>query len=738
MFKNTLITSSKLSWSKNRLRLILGVFFIALAVPTAFLVKHAYSQLKWEAFHHYRLQAEELANRIDSTYQQLIENESARTFTDYSFLNVAANNNSQYLKRSPLSAFPVKSKFPGIIGYFQIDNNGDFTTPLLPPDASMYKEYGIENAEMDQRQQAHSAIYQILSQNKLVSRPATKLALTDAAKPAATTKDKGSAKTAVPSISLQENEQPAEAVATSPSTADIASAEVTSESVEVGKAEPQAAFDKLQEKQSIFSSPSSSPTQQKYPISKGRVDDLKLKKEYQRRSQELQLEQKQAQKQKVIKNKFEESRYKSKQKLASRRIESNVLPEYKVDENISYNRPAKKDKTLQINMFESEIDAFEFSLLESGHFVLYRKVWKNGLRYIQGLLIDPDSFIKNIIARDFYNDSVSQSSQLTIAYQGNILSSLKSQPDTDYYRSSIASSSSNELEGSLLLQKNLSTTLEQLELVFSVSQLPAGPGASIITWLSIILLLILSGGFYALYALGVKQLVLARQQQDFVSAVSHELKTPLTSIRMYGEMLKEGWTTEEKRKQYYDYIYDESERLTRLINNVLQLARMTRNELPVNLQPYTVAELLDNTHSKISSQVERAEFTLNLNCDDEVRNKKLLVDADYFIQVIINLVDNAIKFSAKSETKQIDISCKTLRNNKLVFSIRDYGPGIAKDQLKKIFNLFYRSENELTRETVGTGIGLSLVKQLVTSMQGKIDVINLEPGIEFQLTFNAS
>ena len=723
MLKNTLST-----WNKNRLRFVLILFFLALAIPTAILIKQAYSQLKWEAFHHYRSQAEELTTRIDQKYNELVEIESARTFTDYSFLNVAGNTQAQFLQRSPLSSFPLKSKFPGIVGYFQIDNNGEFSTPLLPAvtenQLANNKNYGISRNEKTKRQKAHNQIYQILSQNKLINKPVIQISEREGISlPAddrnALRQDKTGKLEASSEVMADQS------MASEPSPATISSVKLAPPVIA-----PQAAFDKLQTQKSYSPSPSSS---NQFSKSKGRVEDLKLKKQYQKRS----LAQKELK---------DISKLKTKKQIVSRRKESNVLPEFtsslglndnKPGNNLSANNPpAKKDKSLRINMFESEIDEFEFSLLESGHFVLYRKVWRNGLRYIQGLLINPDTFINNIISSSFYKTNVSNASNLTVAYQGNILSTLKRKTSRNSYSSNIESSANNSLQGTLLLQNRLSATFDQIELIFSVNNLPAGPGGSVITWLSIILLLILCGGFFSLYVLGVKQIVLARQQQDFVSAVSHELKTPLTSIRMYGEMLREGWTTEDKRKQYYDYIYEESERLTRLINNVLQLARMTRNELPVDLKPYNIAELLDNTHSKISSQVERAEFSLNLSCDETIKEKQILADADYFIQVIINLVDNAIKFSAKADNKKIDIQCKTLRNNKIQFTIRDYGPGINKDQLRKIFQLFYRSENELTRETVGTGIGLSLVKQLVNAMQGKIDVINKEPGIEFQLTFN--
>ncbi len=728
-----MLKSKLATWDKKRLRFVLALFFLALAIPTAILIFKAYSQLKWEAFHHYRSQAEELSSRIDLRYKELIEIESARSFTDYSFHNVAKNDTGQYLQRSPLSAYPLNSKFPGIVGYFQIDNHGNFTTPLLPPitdtQLSQNKNYGISAEEKGKRKDIQNVIYQILSKNRLVNKSSVQ---TVEKKDSYLNEQEIKAEDIGESRTYELNDQTvlSESRSSAPSSISIApapaSGKVRSDKV---ASEPsvtsQAAFDNLQTKKH---SPRDTVSKS-YSKGRQRVEDLKLKKQYQKKP----LKQK-----RLLKKEKE----RSERKIVSRRYESNVLPSYSTLNGTKRNILSKKDTQLRVNMFESEIDAFEFSLLESGQFVLYRKVWRNGLRYIQGLLINRDVFIDKVISKSFYNTNISNASNLTIAYQDEVLSTLKRKSSPRFYASNYRpsdfdSQGRQELQGTLLSQNKLSAALEQFELIFSVNKLPAGPGASVVTWLSIILLLILCGGFFILYILGLKQIKLARQQQDFVSAISHELKTPLTSIRMYGEMLREGWTTEDKRQQYYDYIFDESERLTRLINNVLQLARMTRNELPVDLKEYTVAELIDTVRSKISSQVERAEFKLILACDDSINNIKILADADYFIQIIINLVDNAIKFSSKSEKRQIDISCHLSRNNNIQFTIRDYGPGIKKDQMRKIFHLFYRSENELTRETVGTGIGLSLVQQLVSSMHGKINIINKDPGAEFQLTFKS-
>jgi signal transduction histidine kinase len=292
-----------------------------------------------------------------------------------------------------------------------------------------------------------------------------------------------------------------------------------------------------------------------------------------------------------------------------------------------------------------------------------------------------------------------------------------------------------DLEGTLLYRGRFSAPLDSVGIIFSIRQLPPGPGARVLGWVTLLLAGVFVGGFYALYRLAMGQLRLARQQQDFVSAVSHELKTPLTSIRMYGEMLKEGWAGEDKRQQYYEYIHEESERLTRLISNVLQLASITRNEPKLAMRSMTAGELMDCIEARITSQVQRAGFEVLFDRDERAEDAAVMIDEDCFLQIVINLVDNAVKFSAAAGDRKIEIGSRLSGNGQFVFSVRDFGPGVPRNQMKKIFELFYRSESELTRETVGTGIGLAIVHQLSLAMNGSADVVNRDPGAEFRVSF---
>ncbi len=262
---------------RKTLRRWLAVFFLALAIPTGILVYQAYSQLKWEAFHQYRVLAEELAARIDARIIALINTEEARSFADYAFLNVAGDPAANFLQRSPLSAYPHASPIPGLVGYFQVDTEGAFTTPLVPPAGTVASTYGIAAGELQQRLALQQQIEQILSRNRLVQDSKTGRvtgaeAATDAL-PAETTRRDRQAGLAAPSLAkdaLQRRVLEDEAV---PATAERA------ERAEQ-QAPGQAAFDRLNK----AAAPREQEQKQQPASVLGRVEDLQLDYRYQSES----------------------------------------------------------------------------------------------------------------------------------------------------------------------------------------------------------------------------------------------------------------------------------------------------------------------------------------------------------------------------------------------------------------------------------------------------------------------
>lgn len=691
----------------KRLRRVLGLFLLVLAVPTLAIVWQAFAQLKFEAFHQHRLQAEAFTRRVDAELSSALREAEQRTFADFSFLNVAGATN--VFQRSPLAVFPVSDSIPGVLGYFQVGANGEFSTPLLPGDVASAEVYGIPTDELTARTALAATLQSVLAENELVNRRLN--AATDAVRA-------GSSPVATLSPLEEAPASPSEAAgAASGALQSAAEPEATAEADD---AYTQRRFDDLIPKirQSIArSSPAAVEALSK--------NDQEGDADAQRELFEIEeaLERKSEQRQ-LADNRGAGSRVDD---TRARRIEQVALPQSAALQDGPADESADP---IRIATFESEIDPYYFRLLDSGHFVLFRNVWRDGQRFIQGMLIDRERFLDAALERPYRAAAIAEMSGMHIGYYGDILST-----DSGDGRESYPVGT-GELRDTLLFSRNLSAPFDGLELVYSVNRLPLGPGARVLGWTSAALAIILGAGLYALYRLGSSHIQLARQQQDFVSAVSHELKTPLTSIRMYGEMLSQGWVNDDKKSQYYTFIQNEAERLSRLIANVLRLSRLTRNDDDVTLVSHAVSEIVATVEKTLRGQVENAEFDFSLGVAEDVEDTVLNVDLDGLCQVFINLVDNAIKFSAQTTQKRIDMRCAR-EGDSVIFTIRDYGPGIPQDQLKKIFQLFYRSESELTRETVGTGIGLAIVQELVSAMSGSIDVMNRDPGAEFRVSLPA-
>ena len=165
-------TSLVKGFDKGRLKGLLAIFFLALAVPTGALIWQAYSQLKWEAFHQYRGLAEGLTRRVDAQLVEMIATADSRSFAEYTFLNVTGDTRFNYVQRSPLSTYPVADDLPGVIGYFQVDSGGSFSTPLLPPAGTDPEQLGIGAAEFNNRLGLARQIQAVLADHSLVqSRP---------------------------------------------------------------------------------------------------------------------------------------------------------------------------------------------------------------------------------------------------------------------------------------------------------------------------------------------------------------------------------------------------------------------------------------------------------------------------------------------------------------------------------------------------------------------------------------
>lgn len=376
----------------------------------------------------------------------------------------------------------------------------------------------------------------------------------------------------------------------------------------------------------------------------------------------------------------------------------------------------------------AEVDPLILTRLDDVHLIAHRRVYIDEQIKVQGFVIAIGPFIERYFADPFRRSPLANTSEMIVALNNEVLDVFS---DTSATRNYQSSGQPSELAGTLLLRTRLPAPANGIELVFNARELPLGAGAGTLLWTAAALFLLLTAGIYLLYRLGRRHILLAGQQRDFVAAVSHELKTPLTAIRMYGEILRAGWADEEKKRTYYDFIYHESERLSRLVAGVLQLARLDNGAgADEPLVERTVSELFAVLREKSVNLAEAAGF--DIEWIDDSDGASVAVAEDAWVQVILNLLDNGIKFSREADPKRLTVAARCDETH-LTISVRDYGPGVPKAQLKRIFEMFYRAEDELTRETRGTGIGLSLVRGLVARMNGTVDVANRSPGAEFSV-----
>ena len=225
------------------------------------------------------------------------------------------------------------------------------------------------------------------------------------------------------------------------------------------------------------------------------------------------------------------------------------------------------------------------------------------------------------------------------------------------------------------------------------------------------------GLFFTLHIIN-KELSLSKMKSDFISTVSHEFKSPLTSIRQMSEMLfNERIKKESRKKEYYEIMLEQSERLSHLIDNILDFSKIEEGEKDFKFEKTNLTELINRVKSVFQKSIANEGFSVSLSVP--VNLPEIVIDKEAIQQVLYNLFDNAHKYSG--ESKKIEIIVKSTADS-VEINVKDFGIGIPPEDQNKIFNRFYRGGDELTRSVKGSGIGLTIVKRIIEAHGGRLDV----------------
>jgi len=235
--------------------------------------------------------------------------------------------------------------------------------------------------------------------------------------------------------------------------------------------------------------------------------------------------------------------------------------------------------------------------------------------------------------------------------------------------------------------------------------------------LGLMLTFLVAGSYFIARAVQ-REVDLARLQSDFVSAVSHEFRTPLAAMRQLSELLAAGRVArEDRRQQYYESIAGESRRLQRLVENLLNFGRLQAGARPYRLEPMDPRALVQQVVSEFQSQLSQPDCQIEVIGDPEPG--RVMADPDAIALALHNLLDNAVKYGGGGGT--VSVTCGR-RGERIALSVRDHGPGIPADERTRIFDRFVRGTAASTANVRGTGIGLAMVQQVIKSHGGAVTV----------------
>jgi signal transduction histidine kinase len=363
--------------------------------------------------------------------------------------------------------------------------------------------------------------------------------------------------------------------------------------------------------------------------------------------------------------------------------------------------------------FQVEVAPLQSVLINADQIFIFRRIMINQKIYRQGFVLKVRAFLDDLAQNYFMVQPMADyaSLSLQVVDQGREIDRLQ------------AGISTRNPE--FILKRQFPSPFAFLKATLSCEEIPRSAGRNTLMVMMVVLAAIFLIGLLAIYKSTQAIVDLSERRSQFVSSVTHELKTPLTNIRMYIEMLEQGIAKDTEREQaYFQIINSEGSRLSRLIDNVLDLAKLEKKQRPLNLVQGTFEEVVAEVQAVMQAKLQQEGFTLRIVRED-IRSFRY--DREAMIQVLINLIENSIKFCQSAQKKEITIRISQ-KPDRVQIAVSDYGPGIPRQALKKVFDDFYRVDNAQARKTRGTGIGLALVKKFITLIGGEVTAENNPEG----------
>jgi signal transduction histidine kinase len=370
-----------------------------------------------------------------------------------------------------------------------------------------------------------------------------------------------------------------------------------------------------------------------------------------------------------------------------------------------------------------EVDPLQSVFINERQIFIFRRIVINNQIFRQGFVLLVDEFLTHL-AEEYF------SAQPMAAFANLRLSVIDRGEETTSHLSGATVQHAN-----FFLERTFPRPFSFLRATLTCDRIPKSVGRSTLNIMMFVLAFIILMGLFAIYRSAREVMALSERRSRFVSSVTHELKTPLTNIRMYIEMLEQGIARDpEQEQEYFRILGSESSRLSRLINNVLEFSKFEKKQTHLDLREGTLEEVIHEVKEVMQEKLRQEGFSLKVEMEELPSFK---YDREAMIQILINLIDNSMKFGKSMPNKEITLKVWTEQDTAKI-RVSDTGPGIPRHDLKKVFDDFYRVDNNLTRTTGGTGIGLALVKKLVTLMGGSVWAENNDgPGCTISISLPA-